>query len=151
MGMRGFFDEFREFAVKGSVIDLAVGIIIGTAFNRVISSLVSDIVLPPIGLILHRVNFSNLFINLNGDHYSSLSAAQQAGAPTLNYGVFIDTLISFLITAFAVFLVVRQINRLRRYREKGKPAEPTTKTCPFCYSIIPYKATRCPDCTSILS
>jgi large conductance mechanosensitive channel len=150
--MKNFFSEFKEFAIKGNMIDLAVGLIIGTAFNKVITSLVSDIILPPIGLLLNKVDFSNLYVSLNGTHYTSLAAAQAAGVPTLNYGAFIDTLISFLITAFAVFLVIKQINLLRRRREQGKePATPSDKTCEYCMSNIPLKATRCPQCTSELS
>lgn len=151
--MKGFFNEFKEFAVKGSVIDLAVGLIIGTAFNKVVSSLVSDIMLPPIGLLLKRVDFSSMYASLDGGSYSSLAAAQSAGAPTLNYGLFINSIISFVITALAVFLVVKWINRLRRKGEKKetKEAAATTKECPFCATSIPIKASRCPACTSDLA
>src|SRR4051812_9355868 len=114
MKVKQFISEFKEFAVKGNVIDLAVGLIIGTAFNSIVQSLVKDIILPPIGLILHRVDFSNLFVSLNGVHYTSVTEAQQAGAPTVNYGLFINNIISFIITAFAVFLVVKWMNKLRR-------------------------------------
>ena len=147
--IKNFFGEFKEFAVKGNVIDLAVGLIIGTAFNTIVQSLVKDIILPPIGLILHRVDFSNLFVNLGGGSYKSVAEAQQAGAPTINYGLFINNIISFLITAFAVFIVVQWMNRMRR--RKDKQEEPTTKACPFCFSNIPVKATRCPQCTSTLA
>lgn len=149
--VKHFFSEFKEFAIKGNVMDLAVGIIIGTAFNNVVQSLVKDIILPPIGLLLHKVDFSNLFIDLSGAHFASVTDAQKAGAPTINYGLFINTLISFIVTAFAVYIVVKWMNRLRRRRDEGKDQEPTTKSCPFCISTIPVKATRCPQCTSTLS
>ncbi len=149
--MKNFIGEFKEFAVKGNMVDLAVGLIVGTAFNKIINSLVTDIVLPPIGLILNQVDFSSLFVSLNGIHYESLDAAQKAAAPTINYGLFIDNVISFLITAFAVFLVVKQLNRIRRKREQGKESFPTTKPCPHCFSVINIKATRCPECTATLS
>lgn len=143
--------EFKEFAVKGNVVDLAVGIIIGTAFNKIVNSLVADIVLPPIGLLLNRVDFANRFVTLSSGEYGTLSEAQAAGAVTLNYGLFIDAIISFLITAFAVFIFVRYMNRLRRKRDEGVEQSPTTKSCTFCISPIPLKATRCPHCTSQLS
>ena len=142
------FKEFKEFAVKGNVMDMAVGIIIGAAFGRIVGSLVNDVVMPPIGLLLGKVDFSSLFINLSGAAYDSLAAAKAAGAPTLNYGLFFNTVLEFLIVAFAVFLVVKQINRLRR---EPAPAEPTTKACPHCLTAIPLKATRCPACTSQLT
>lgn len=149
--MKNFIREFKEFAVRGNVIDLAVGIIIGAAFNRIVSSLVSDIIMPPIGLLLKRVDFANLYLNLSGGKFSTLSEAQAAGAVTLNYGLFINVLISFVITAFAVFLLVRWINRIRQKQERGEQdAAATTKACPFCFSSIPVKATRCPNCTSHL-
>lgn len=149
--LKNFFGEFKEFAIKGNVMDLAVGLIIGTAFNNVVQSLVKDIILPPIGLLLHHVDFSNLFVDLSGAHFSSVADAQKAGAPTLNYGLFINTLISFIVTAFAVYLVVKWMNKLRRRKNQGKDVEPTEKSCPFCFSTIPVKATRCPQCTSTLS
>ena len=137
--------EFRDFAARGNVIDLAVGVIIGAAFGKVVASLVADLIMPPIGMALGRVNFSNLFVSLNGVSYPSLEAAKQAGAPTINYGIFLNTMIEFLIVAFAVFLLVKQINRLK----KPAPAVvPETRDCPFCVSKIPIKATRCPFCTS---
>ncbi len=142
------FREFREFAMRGNVVDLAVGIIIGAAFGKIITSLVNDILMPPIGLALGRVDFSNLFINLSGQPYASLAEAKAAGAPTINYGVFLNTLIDFIIVAFAIFLVIRFINQLRRQPEAA--AMPTTKECPFCASVIPIRATRCPQCTSTL-
>jgi large conductance mechanosensitive channel len=140
------FKEFREFAMRGNVLDMAVGIIIGIAFGAIITSLVNDIIMPPIGLALGRIDFSNLFLNLSGGSYASLSAAKEAGAVTINYGVFVNTVINFIIVAFVLFLMVRSMNKLRRKEEK--PVEPTTKDCPFCLSQIPIKATRCPHCTS---
>jgi large conductance mechanosensitive channel len=140
------FREFREFAMRGNVVDLAVGIIIGAAFGKIVTSLVNDILMPPIGRLLGRVDFSNLFINLSGQSYTSLAEAKTAGAPTLNYGIFLNTVIDFLIVAFAIFLLVRFINRLSRQPE----AAPTTRECPFCLSVIPLRATRCPHCTSAL-
>ena len=149
--IKNFFGEFKEFAVKGNVIDLAVGLIIGTAFNGVVQSFVKDIILPPIGLLLNKVDFSNLFINLSKEHFTSVADAQKAGAPTINYGLFINTIISFIVTALAVFVVVRWMNMMRRRREAGKDLGPTTKACSFCFSDISIKATRCPQCTSTLS
>jgi large conductance mechanosensitive channel len=142
------FKEFREFAVKGNVMDMAVGIIIGAAFGRIVGSLVNDVLMPPIGLMLGKVDFSNLFVNLSGTAYDSVAAAKAAGAPTLNYGLFLNTVLEFLIVAFAVFLVVKQANRLRR---EPTPAAPATKDCPHCLTAIPLKATRCPACTSQLT
>ncbi|HZP44938.1 MAG TPA: large conductance mechanosensitive channel protein MscL [Candidatus Binataceae bacterium] len=136
--------EFREFAMRGNVVDMAIGIVIGAAFGRVISSLVNDIIMPPIGLALGRVNFSDLFIALNGNHYANLAAAKAAGAPTISYGIFINNILDFLIVAFAMFLVVRRMNRLF----PPPPVEVTTRECPFCLSTIPLKASRCPNCTS---
>jgi large conductance mechanosensitive channel len=150
--MRNFIREFKEFAVRGNVVDLAIGIIIGTAFNRVTNSLVSDIVLPPIGALLRRVDFSNMFVTLGRGSYTTLAEAQQAGVATLNYGLFINTIINFVITAFAVFLLVRYMNALRRRQDlKQEPSSPTTKPCPYCLTNVPVKATRCPSCTSQLA
>jgi len=147
------FKEFREFALRGSVLDMAVGIIIGVAFGAIISSLVSDVLMPPIGLLLGRVDFSNLYLVLAAGKvagpYASLAAAQQAGAVTLNYGLFINKIISFLIVAFALFMIIRSMNRLKK-KEVAVAAEPTTKECPFCFTQIPIKAVRCPNCTSEL-
>ena len=147
------FKEFKEFAIKGNVVDMAVGIIIGAAFGTIVKSLVADIIMPPIGLLLGNVDFSNLFIVLKGtaagDTFASLADAQKAGAVTLNYGMFINTIISFLIVAFAVFLLIRGLNKLKR-EEEAPPEEPTTKECPRCLSTIPIKATRCGHCTSEL-
>ncbi|NOZ61983.1 MAG: large conductance mechanosensitive channel protein MscL [Calditrichaeota bacterium] len=146
--------EFKEFAMRGNVVDMAVGIIIGAAFGTIVKSLVADVIMPPIGLLLGNVDFSNLFIVLKSGAqagpYLSLAAAQDAGAVTLNYGVFVNTVISFIIVAFAVFMIIRAINRIQRQEEAPAPA-PTTKECPFCLSTIPIKATRCPHCTSELS
>ena len=139
--------EFREFVVKGNVIDLAVGIIIGIAFGAIVTSLVNDIIMPPIGLLLGKINFSDLFINLSGTAYTSLKAAKDAGAATINYGVFLNAVINFIIVAFVVFLLVKQVNRMKK---EPAPAEPDTKECKFCLSTIPIKATRCPHCTSQL-
>ena len=137
--------EFRDFAARGNVIDLAVGVIIGAAFGKIVASAVSDLIMPPLGMAIGRVDFKDLFISLNGVDYPSLDAAKQAAAPTINYGVFINTVIEFLIVAFAVFLLVKQINRLKR---PEPVATPDTRDCPFCVSKIPIKATRCPFCTS---
>ena len=140
------FKEFREFAARGNVIDLAVGVIIGAAFGKVVTSLVNDVIMPPIGLVIGRVDFRNLYISLDGQTYASLAEAQKAAAPTINYGVFINTAIEFLIVAFVVFLLVRQINRM--YPPPVAAVE--TKPCPFCASAIPLAARRCPHCTSDL-
>ena len=140
------WQEFKAFAMRGNVVDLAVGLIIGAAFGRIVSSLVNDLLMPPIGLVLGRVDFSNLFLNLSSQHYATLAEAKAAGGPTLNYGMFLNTVIDFLIVALAIFLLVRFINRL--YQQP--PAPPTTKTCPYCISTIPLPATRCPHCTSEL-
>ena len=136
--------EFKEFAMRGNVMDLAIGVIIGGAFGKIISSLVNDMFMPVIGLLLGKVDFSNLFINLTDTSYVTLKEAKEAGAATLNYGNFIQIVVDFLIVAFVIFLMVRQLNKLK------KPAEapPPTKDCPFCASAIPLKATRCPHCTS---
>jgi large conductance mechanosensitive channel len=140
--------EFKEFAMRGNVLDMAVGIIIGAAFGKIVGSFVSDILTPPIGLLLGQVNFADLFIDLSGKGHASLEAAKQAGAATINYGVFINTVIDFLFVAFAVFLLVRQVNKMTR--EPEATPTPTTKTCPYCLSVIPIKATRCASCTSEL-
>jgi len=139
--------EFKQFAMRGSVVDLAVGVIIGAAFGKIVTSFVSDILMPPIGLLLGNVDFSDLFVTLNGQAYPSLADAQAAGAPTLNYGLFINTVIDFTIVAFVIFLLIRAINRMQR---PAPAADPTTKDCPYCFSSISIKATRCPQCTSQL-
>lgn len=145
--------EFKEFAMRGNVVDMAVGIIIGAAFGTIVKSLVSDVIMPPIGLALGGVDFANLFAVLRegavAGPYASLADAQAAGAVTINYGAFINTIISFLIVAFAVFVLIRGINRLKR-AEEAPAAEPTTKQCPHCLSVIPIEATRCAHCTSDL-
>lgn len=141
--------EFKEFAVKGNMLDLAVGVIIGGAFGKIVTSLTNDIIMPPIGLLLGKMDFSNLFVTLTpGKSFETVKQAKEAGAATLNYGLFINTCIDFLIVAFAVFLLVKQINRLRSAPE---PPPPNTKDCPFCCSKIPIPASRCPQCTSELA
>ena len=138
------WDEFKKFAIQGNVLDLAVGVIIGAAFGKIIGSLVDDVIMPPIGYLLGGVDFSNLFVSLSGKTYESLAAAKAAGAPTWNLGVFINTVINFLIVAIAVFLfIVKPANRM-----KAAPPPPGTKDCPYCLSTIPIKATRCGHCTS---
>ena len=140
--------EFKEFAMKGNVLDMAVGIIIGAAFGKIVTSLVSDLLTPPLGKLMGNVDFSNLFISLSSEHYSTLEAAKTAGVATINYGVFINTIIDFIIVAFAVFMLVKQVNRLKKAPVAEAPAVPTEKECPFCVSMISIKATRCPHCTS---
>jgi large conductance mechanosensitive channel len=145
--------EFKEFALRGNVIDMAVGIIIGAAFGTIVKSLVDDVIMPPIGLLLGGVDFSNLFALLKAGSpagpYASLADAQAAGAVTINYGLLINNVVSFLIVAFVMFLLIRGMNRMQR-EEEAPPAEPTTKECPYCFSTIPIKATRCAHCTSEL-
>jgi large conductance mechanosensitive channel len=141
--------EFKEFAMRGNVLDLAIGIIIGAAFGKIITSFVNDILMPPIGLILGKVDFSNLFINLSGKSYATLAEAKAAGAATVNYGLFLNTVIDFAIVTFAIFMLVRVVNRMRRQPEPA-PTALTTQECPYCFSSIPIKATRCPHCTSQL-
>ena len=136
--------EFREFAMRGNVIDMAVGIIIGAAFGKIVSSLVKDVIMPPIGKLMGNVDFSDLFINLSSGQYDSLKAAQSAGAATINYGIFINTILDFIIVAFAIFMLVRAMNKLKR---KEEPAPVTTKECPECLSSIPIAAKRCSHCT----
>jgi len=142
--------EFREFAMRGNVVDMAVGIIIGAAFGKIVASLVADVIMPPIGILLGNVDFSELFINLSSGDYATLAAAQEAGAATLNVGLFINTVINFVIVAFAVFMLIRGINRMKRKEETGEAPAPTTKSCPHCLSTIPLAATRCGHCTSEL-
>ena len=141
------FKEFKEFAMRGNVIDLAVGVIIGAAFGKIVSSLVQDVVMPPIGMLLKNVNFSNLFITLNGQHFDTLADAQKAGAPTINYGVFLNNVLDFVIVAFCVFLLVHQVNRWTR-KPQPAAAEPSTKECPQCALSIPIRAKKCPHCTT---
>ena len=139
--------EFKEFAMRGNVLDMAVGIIIGAAFGKIITSFVSDILMPPIGLLLGNVDFSGLFVSLSGQSFATLADAKKAGAATLNYGLFLNTVLDFLIVAFAIFLLIKQVNRLKR---EPAAVEPTTKECPYCASVIPIKASRCAQCTSQL-
>ena len=139
--------EFREFIMRGNVVDLAVGIIIGAAFGKIVTSFVNDILMPPLGLLLGKINFADLFINLSDKPYPSVAAAKAAGAPTINYGMFLNSVIDFVIVGFAIFLMIKQINR---FKQKPVEAAPSTKECPFCLSTIPVKATRCPHCTSVL-
>jgi large conductance mechanosensitive channel len=141
--------EFKEFAMRGNVLDMAVGIIIGAAFGKIITSFVADILMPPLGLLLGKVDFSGLFINLSGQQFPTLAAAKAAGAATMNYGLFINTVIDFVIVAFAIFLLIRQVNRFSR-KPEAAPAAPTTKDCRFCATAIPMAAQRCPHCTSQL-
>lgn len=143
------FREFKEFAMRGNVLDMAVGIIIGAAFGKIVTSAVTDILMPPIGLLLGRLDFSCLFINLSGRPYASLAEAKAAGAATLNYGAFINTVVDFVIVAFAIFLLIRQVNRMSRPQEAPAPAR-TTKECPHCLSAIPLRATRCAHCVADL-
>ena len=143
------WQEFKKFIMRGNVLDMAIGIIIGGAFGKIVTSFVNDILMPPIGALLGKVDFSNLFIDLSGQKYASLAAAQEAGAATINYGLFLNTVLDFIIVAFVIFLLIRQVNRMKREEPKA-PAEPTTKPCPYCFTDIPIKATRCPHCTSQL-
>lgn len=148
--------EFREFAMRGNVVDMAVGIIIGGAFGKIVSSLVNDVIMPAIGMLMGKVDFSNLFISLSGESYASLADAKAAGAATLNYGVFIGTIVDFIIVAFAIFIIVKWMNSLKgavtasSKQPEPEPAAPTTKECPYCLSVIPIRATRCGHCTSSL-
>lgn len=139
----GMLKEFKEFSVKGNVVDLAIGVIIGGAFGKIVTSLVNDVIMPPIGKLTGGLSFNELFYDLSGKGYATLAAAKEAGAPTLNYGVFLQTILDFLIVGFVIFLMVKQINRL-----KAPPPPPDTKDCPFCLTKIPKKATRCSACTS---
>ena len=143
------FKEFKEFAMRGNVLDMAIGIVIGAAFGKIVSSFVADILMPPIGLLLGGVDFSNIFVVLSGGDYASLEEAKTAGAATWNVGLFINTVIDFVIVAFAIFLLVKAVNRLKR-AEAVPPSAPSEKSCPFCVTTIPIKATRCPHCTSQL-
>lgn len=139
--------EFKEFAMRGNVVDLAIGVIIGGAFGKIITSLVNDIIMPPIGMLIGGVDFTNLFIDLSGKGYTVLEEAKAAGASTINYGVFLNTLLDFIIVAFVIFLLIRQMNKMKR---EEPAAAPTTKKCPHCCTEIPLEATRCPNCTSEL-
>jgi large conductance mechanosensitive channel len=142
--------EFKAFLQRGNVVDLAVAVVIGRAFGAIVTSFVDDILMPPIGLLLGRVDFANLFVDLSRGGYASLAAAQEAGAATLNYGLFLNAIINFVIVAFAVFLVVKALNRMKRKEEPAAPAAPAAKECPYCFTEIAIQATRCPNCTSQL-
>jgi large conductance mechanosensitive channel protein len=144
----GMLKEFREFAMRGNVLDLAVGVIIGGAFGKIVSSLVTDVLMPPLGMLLGKADMSNFFLNLSSTPAATLAEAKALGLPTLNYGLFLNSIVDFLVIAFAVFLIVRQVNRLKR---PEAPAEPTTKNCPFCLGEIPLAASRCRHCTSHLA
>lgn len=144
--------EFKEFAMKGNVVDLAIGVVIGGAFGKIITSLVNDIIMPVVGSLVGKVDFSNLYINLSGQQFNSLQEAQAAGAATINYGLFLNNLINFLIIAFSIFIVIKQINKLKNFTMKKEEVKvkATEKDCPYCYTKIDIKATRCPHCTSVL-
>lgn len=142
--------EFKTFVMRGNVLDLAIGVILGGAFGKIVTSFVQDILMPPIGLMLGGVDFTNLFINLGSGTYETLAAAQEAGVPTLNYGLFLNVVIDFLIVSFAIFMVIRAVNRMQRQPEEAPAAAPTTKECPYCKTQIAIEATRCPNCTSQL-
>jgi large conductance mechanosensitive channel len=142
--------EFKEFAMKGSVLDLAIGVIIGAAFGKIVTSLVEDVIMPPIGMVMGKVDFANLFISLNGQAYPSVAAAKAAGAPTINYGMFLNNVLSFIIVAFVIFIVVKAINKMKR-EPAPQAAGPESKDCPYCATSISLKATRCPNCTSELA
>ena len=142
--------EFKDFVMRGNVLDLAVAVIIGGAFGKIVTSFVNDVLMPPIGLLLGGVDFSNLFLSLDGKVYESLDAAKAAGAATVNYGVFLNTVIDFLIVAFVIFLIVKAANKMQKPAPAAAPAAPTTRECPHCFTTIPIKATRCPNCTSQL-
>ena len=144
------FKDFKEFIMRGNVVDLAVAVIIGATFGKIVSSLVNDVLMPPIGLILGNVDFSNLFVNLSTTSYKSLAEAKAAGAATINYGVFLNAVVDFIIVAFVIFLLVRAVSRMKRIQAAPVPAVPTTKDCTYCFSSIAIKATRCPHCTSEL-
>jgi len=141
------YGEFKAFIMRGNVVDLAIGVVIGAAFGKIVTSFVEDVLMPPIGLALGKVDFSNLFINLSGKDYPSVAVAKAAGAATLNYGIFFNNIINFVIVAFVIFLLIKQINRMQ---EPAPAAAPTTKDCPYCLSAVPLKATKCAHCTSEL-
>ncbi|MCU0611845.1 MAG: large-conductance mechanosensitive channel protein MscL [Candidatus Eisenbacteria bacterium] len=149
------FKEFKDFAMKGNVLDMAIGIIIGAAFGKIVGSFVSDVLMPPLGLLVGNIDFNNLFLVIKqgatAGPYDTLAKAQEAGAVTINYGVFVDTLISFVLVAVAVFILVKNVNRLKRQEAPAAPPVPTTRECPYCLSAIPIKATRCGHCTSTLT
>jgi large conductance mechanosensitive channel len=142
------FKGFRDFIMRGNVLDLAVAVIIGAAFGKIVTSLVNDILMPPLGLVLKNVDFSNLFVDLSGNHPATLALAKTAGDATINYGIFLNNVIDFVIVAFVIYLLINTANKMKR---APAPADPTTKECPFCRTTIPIKATRCPNCTSTLT
>ncbi|NME83994.1 large conductance mechanosensitive channel protein MscL [Clostridium sp. SM-530-WT-3G] len=144
--------EFKEFAMKGNVVDMAIGVVIGGAFGKIVTSLVNDIIMPLVGSLIGKVDFSNLYINLSGQHFNSLQEAQAAGAATVNYGLFLNNLINFFIIAFSIFIVLKQANKIKSFAIKKEETEVkvTEKDCPYCFTKIDIKATRCPHCTSIL-
>jgi large conductance mechanosensitive channel len=144
------FKEFKEFAARGNVLDLAVGVVIGAAFGKIVNSLVNDVIMPPVGLLIQRVDFKELFVNLSSVSYTTMAEAKAAGAPTLNYGLFLNTIFEFIIVAFAIFLLVRSVNRMRAPAPAPAPA-PASKECSFCRLSVPMNATRCPHCTSQLA
>ncbi len=145
------WEEFKKFAMKGNVLDLAIGVVIGGAFGKIVTSLVDDIIMPIVGSLVGKVDFSNLYINLSGTNFNSLKEAKAAGAATINYGLFLNNIINFLIIAFSIFIVIRQANKLRDFAIRKKKEEPpTSKKCKYCFTEIDIKATRCPNCTSIL-
>jgi len=137
--------EFKEFALRGNVLDMAIGVVLGVAFGKIVTSFVEDILMPPLGLVIGKVDFASLFVSLTGRHFDSVAAAKAAGAPTLNYGIFVNSVLNFVIVAFVIFLLVRQVNRFKRQQPT---AAPTTRECPYCCASIPLKATRCSACTS---
>ncbi|MDD4446160.1 MAG: large-conductance mechanosensitive channel protein MscL [Methanothrix sp.] len=143
----GFIGEFKDFAMKGNVLDMAVGIIIGAAFGGIVNSLVKDVIMPPVGMMMGGINFADMFVALDGKTYATLAAAQAAAAPTINYGLFINAVINFIIVALAIFLLIRQVNAARK---KPAPPEPNSKECPFCREMIPKAAVKCSHCTSDL-
>ena len=156
--MSKLLDEFKKFAIQGNMLDMAVGMIIGAAFKDIVNSVVNDLIMPVVGMFTGKVDFTNMFIALDGNTYATLAAAQEVAAPTINYGLFITEVINFVILAFVIFMMVKAVNKLRTASEKpaeapapAAPAEPTEKTCPFCQSTISIKATRCPHCTSELT
>lgn len=154
--LKNFLEEFKKFAMRGNVMDMAVGFIVGAAFTKIVNSLVNDILMPPLGLLLGRVDFTNLYFTLKqgvvAGPYASLEAAQRAGAVTINYGMFVNNIISFIIVAFAIFILIKGINKLQEETAGKKPApSATTKTCPYCFTTIDIRATRCPNCTADLS
>lgn len=149
--MAGMLEDFKKFAARGNVLDMAVGVMLGAAFGKIVTSFVNDVIMPPIGLLLGRVDFTQLFVNLSGTEFATLAEAQTAGAATINYGLFIQNVVNFLIIAWVVFLFVRQVNRIIPKPPLPPPPPTTTKDCPYCCSVIALAATRCPSCTSDLA